>query len=162
MKQNPPSPRRRLDPPAAALWQALQSLCCCVLLFAGQAGAQTLTWDLTPGSPGVQNGSGTWNTTSNNWISGGLNTQWINDPTSVAIFGGGTDAATSYNIDVDLGFGTASGLVFNNSGYVLTADEPQTIVVSSTTASISVAAGKTATIGSNVTITTPTASHRRR
>lgn len=50
--------------------------------------AQTLTWDTTPGTAGVQNGSGTWNTTTANWLdSSNANTLWTNSGLEIAQFG---------------------------------------------------------------------------
>lgn len=81
---------------------------------------------------------------------------WGNHPMDRAIFGSGVDAATRYDIDVDLaGLGFADSILFNNSGYVLSSSVPQMIVLSNVNAAISIAAGKTATIGANVTLTGP-------
>ncbi len=120
--------------------------------------AAEFTWDANPASPSViaDDGSGTWDTANNNWISGGVNTPWVNDPTNDAIFGAGTDAAGSYLIDVNMGgLGIVDSLAFNNSGYVLTSPDLHTITLSNATAAISIAPGKTATIGANVTLTSP-------
>ncbi|MEZ0385770.1 MAG: beta strand repeat-containing protein, partial [Verrucomicrobium sp.] len=57
---------------------------------------QVLTWDLTPGSPGVQNGSGAWNTTVANWIDAtNNNVLWTNSGLEVAQFGSTTPVNAS-------------------------------------------------------------------
>ncbi|WP_075088698.1 hypothetical protein [Verrucomicrobium spinosum] len=70
----------------------LGASCLGLCLPAAGLRAQTLTWDLTPGSPGVQNGSGTWNTTVANWIDSvsGNNVLWTNSGLEVAQFGSTT------------------------------------------------------------------------
>lgn len=65
-------------------------------MVTSQAVAQTLTWDTTPGTAGVQNGSGTWNLTTNNWIdSGNANQIWQNTGSEIAQFGSTTPASAS-------------------------------------------------------------------
>lgn len=71
-----------------------------------------------------------------------------------ATFGAGTNG--SYGVTVALS-PTANSLIFGNSGYTLSAASAQTITQNSTTASISVANGKTATIGNNVLASTASA-----
>ena len=39
----------------------------------GIAHAATLTWDADPGTAGIQDGAGTWDTTTNNWYDGANN-----------------------------------------------------------------------------------------
>jgi autotransporter-associated beta strand protein len=72
-----------------------------------------------------------------------------------ATFGAGVDGI--YAVGVALNPNTTS-LIFNNSGYTLSAATARTITVSSVTASITLVAGKTATIGNNVLVTTPAVS----
>src|SRR4051794_16473559 len=53
--------------------------------------AADLTWDADPGAPGIQDGSGNWNTTSPNWLNGGANVLWSNaNPDSAFLGAGGT------------------------------------------------------------------------
>jgi autotransporter-associated beta strand protein len=113
----------------------------------------TYLWDSNPGTAGNQDGGGTWDTATNNWITGGSNVLWAD--TNDATFGGGVDGTYAVNVALNP---TANSLIFNNSGYTLSAAAAQTITVSSATASIVLAAGKAATIGSNVTVTTPVVS----
>lgn len=115
--------------------------------------AATCTWDGNTGATGVQDGGGTWNGVNTNWINT-TNVAWANG--NDAVFGGGTDG--SYVISVALN-PSATTLAFNNSGYTLTATSAQTITFTSTTSAggLKVASGKTATIGSNVTVTSATA-----
>lgn len=117
------------------------------------ARAATYTWDGDTGTAGAQDGGGIWNTTNTNWLNAGINSVWANANT--ATFGGGVDGTYAVTVALDP---TATGLAFNNSGYTLSAAVAQTITVSSTTAAIVLASGKLATIGSNVTVTTPAAS----
>lgn len=117
------------------------------------AGAAPFTWDSNPGIAGAQDGNGTWDTVTTNWINAGANALWAD--ANDATFGAGTDG--NYAVSVALN-PSATSLVFNNSGYTLSAAAPQTITVTNTASSITLAAGKTATIGGNITVTTPAAS----
>ena len=105
-----------------------------------RADAATYTWDGNPGTAGAQDGAGTWDAVSTNWINGGSNVIWANG--NDATFGAGTNG--SYGVTVALS-PTANSLIFGNSGYTLSAASAQTITLNSTTASIRVANGKTAT-----------------
>ena len=107
-------------------------------------------WDANPGTAGAQDGSGTWDTLTNNWIDAGNNGIWLDS--NDATFGAGTDGTYAINLSFNP---IATSLVFNNSGYTLSAAAPQTITASNATSSITLAAGKTATIGSNITVLTP-------
>lgn len=49
--------------------------------------AQTLTWDASTGSAGLQNGSGTWNLSNSNWWDGANNVSWVNGAEAIAQFG---------------------------------------------------------------------------
>ncbi|MDY0170167.1 MAG: autotransporter-associated beta strand repeat-containing protein, partial [Thermoguttaceae bacterium] len=60
---------------------------------AGDAQAAVLTWDAEPATPDAQDGSGNWDLTTENWISGGVNLAWTDGDD--AVFGaGGTGIAT--------------------------------------------------------------------
>lgn len=117
------------------------------LLSAASVHAANFTWDTVPGdSAAITPGDGAWNTTAGNlvWNSAGTNVPWTNGNT--AIFGG---ADGTYAISVAHGISTA-GLIFNNSGYTLSAPAAATFFTS--TSGVTVAAGKTATIGENLTL----------
>jgi autotransporter-associated beta strand protein len=126
-----------------------------LLVFAAAAHtkAATYTWDGDPLTAGAQDGGGVWNPTNTNWISAGSNTIWNN--ANDAVFGASVDG--SYAVSVALN-PTAVSLAFNNSGYTLSATGAQTITVTNssntTNGAINLVAGKTATIGSGVTVTT--------
>jgi autotransporter-associated beta strand protein len=118
------------------------------------ASADALTWDANPDPlfPGAQDGGGTWTSGAPNW----RNTTTATDNVSwaaadTATFGAGTDAVLPATYAVTVGGPiTAAGITFSNSGYVLSAGSAQTIT---NTSNISVASGKSATIGQNLTIT---------
>jgi fibronectin-binding autotransporter adhesin len=123
-------------------------------LAVSSANAATFLWDANLLTPAAQDGSGIWNPATTNFTSGGANVAWADG--NDAAFGAGVDG--TYAIDVALN-PSATSLIFNNSGYTLSALAPQTITVTNNGANnaITLAAGKTATIGSNVTVTTGTA-----
>jgi len=142
------------------LTTSIAALAASGLISAGAfAAAVPFTWDTDSGTAGAQDGSGTWDTSTANWLnSGGTDVVWTNSASNQAIFGGGVDGADgAYAVTVGLGTtGAADSIVFNNSGYALSASTAQTITLSNSTATISVANGKSATIGSNVTIASAT------
>ncbi|MCS7305198.1 MAG: autotransporter-associated beta strand repeat-containing protein, partial [Thermoguttaceae bacterium] len=82
-----------------------------------QAQAAVLTWDANTAVSGAQDGSGTWNTSNNNWWTGSANAIWSNTAPDSAVIGAGTatDAGT-YTItlgsNITVGGGTA--IQFNN------------------------------------------------
>jgi fibronectin-binding autotransporter adhesin len=132
---------------------ALLLATCAAPLVTPDARGAAFVWDSNLGTTGAQDGSGTWDTTTTNWVNGGANVMWADG--NDATFGAGVDG--SYSVGVALNH-NATSLIFNNSGYTLSAAAAQTITVSSTTASITLASGKTATIGNNVLLTTPAVS----
>lgn len=92
------------------------------ILFSTTASAQTLTWDADPGTAGLQNGLGVWNTTNTNWLSSGTNVSWVNGTTAVADFGGGANytAGTStaplvVTVQSDIQLGTLNFRGFTTS-----------------------------------------------
>jgi autotransporter-associated beta strand protein len=107
-------------------------------------------WDGNPGVAGAQDGGGLWDTLASNWINAGTNVPWLDS--NDATFGAGIDG--NYAVSVALN-PLATSLIFNNSGYTLNAAATQTITVSNAAASIVLATGMSATIGNNVTVTTP-------
>ena len=117
----------------------------------GTSSAAVFQWDADPDTAGAQDGGGTWNITNSNWIDA-TNKAWTNG--NDAAFGAGTDG----NFDVELDFSpNANSLVFNNSGYTLSAGSAQTLTLGSTSAVV-LAAGKSASIGENLTVVTPVGS----
>ena len=85
------------------------------------ARADNLTWDANGNTaPLGQDGSGTWDTTNPNWVSGdlvtGTNVIWSNANPDSAIFGSaaGTAGATPYNISLGAPI-VAQDITFNNS-----------------------------------------------
>ena len=79
------------------LWPALALLAPCLIQ------AQTLTWDASTGSDGVQNGSGTWNLSNSNWWDGSSNVSWVNGTEAIAQFGTPTPvSANAVSIEQDI------------------------------------------------------------
>ena len=127
------------------------------------AQAATQYWDTTT-TANVQPGSGTWGT-DGFWTADGTTlVAWT--PGSVAVFAGdgaaasssvntnaGTDA-TAESVAITLGSAqSATNLFFNNTGFILQAASAQTLTLT-TTSPMSIAAGKSASIGNNVTVET--------
>ncbi|WPJ95568.1 autotransporter-associated beta strand repeat-containing protein [Coraliomargarita algicola] len=79
--------------------------------------ADTLTWDADSGTAGIQEGSGTWNTTNDNWDNSGSNVAWNNGTPDSAIFAGSGSGGT-VTIDQTGGI-TTSGLTFSGNAYTL-------------------------------------------
>lgn len=125
------------------------------LAASGTYAQTTFTWDSSPDA-GVQAGSGAWNTSATNWTSdaGATRQAWLTtDPTAVsnlAVFGGADgDYTISLTENVSI-----NRLSFNSDGYKLSADTPVTIGFYrvGNLGDIDVAAGKTAEIGANITV----------
>lgn len=94
-------------------------LCSAVLFSAGNPwlSAAPLTWDVDPGTAGVQDGGGNW-LDANRWLSGGANLTWVDG--NDALFGGGSGAAGTVTLTGPV---TAGSLTFNAPGsgaYILT------------------------------------------
>ncbi len=139
----------RLCPKLSSARAAL-ALATLVSPWAGQsANAAAYLWDSDLGLATAQDGGGTWDATTANWINAGADVVWAN--ANDATFGAGTDG--TYAVSVAL-TPTANSLIFNNSGYTLSAAAPQTVTVGSATAALVLGTGKSATIGNNVTVTT--------
>ncbi len=101
---------------------------------------QTLSWDPNQSNGTNLGGSGTWDTSSNDWFNGTSDVAWSNAYDPVAVFAGSAGTVT-------LGTGiTASSLNFNTSGYTVTGNT-LTLAVSGT---VSVAPGDSDTISSVV------------
>jgi fibronectin-binding autotransporter adhesin len=119
--------------------------------FSQSAVAAAYVWDGNLATGGAQDGGGTWNVADANWDLDGSNVPWADQ--NDANFGAGVDGSYAVIVALDP---VANSLNFNNSGYVLSAGSSRLITVSNPTAALTVAAGKTATIGAGVTVVTPT------
>ena len=107
----------------------------------------SVTWDVTSGSAGVQNGAGTWTATNGGilWLNGTSNVEWVDG--CDAVFGGGSGAAGT----VTLGSAIVTGnLTFNTPG-------SGTYLISSTTQTLSLPAGATVSANVDATISAPLA-----
>jgi autotransporter-associated beta strand protein len=124
----------------------LASIPSLVLFLAGaqSAHAADFNWDPTSSGTNAGSGSGTWNSADTNWFSG-TNKAWATGNRPVF---GGVDGP--FVVTVADNF-SINGLLFNKSGYTLSAVSAQTIT--KTAGDITLASGVAATIGSNVSIT---------
>jgi autotransporter-associated beta strand protein len=141
-----------------SLLRHLPSIASCALLCIFSARAADVTWDITPGTVGVGDGSvtggsGAWNTSTGNWTTnGGVNNRaWINANNDTAIFSGTPGTIT-------LGTGiTVGGLIFNTPDYslagsILTFGTGGTIIANENAAISSALAGSTITKTGNGTL----------
>jgi fibronectin-binding autotransporter adhesin len=118
--------------------------------------AADLTWDAVAGDgAGITAGNGAWNTTGTNlvWNNGTGNVAWTQTntttPLNAAIFAGTDGAAGAYTVTLGSQM-AAQALTFNSSGYLISGSIVYLGIPGTTPAngSITVAAGKTATINS--------------
>ena len=118
-----------------------------LLASAQSARAADFFWDPASTGTNIGSGGGIWNSANTNWFNGTSDVVWAtgNRP----VFGG---ADGPFLVTVADNFST-NGLLFNRSGYTLSAASAQTITTSGNT---SLASGVGATIGSNVTVTRST------
>lgn len=119
-----------------------------LLLLVGAQSTQALDFNWDPGLSGGTGGfgSGTWNAANTNWFDGTSNAFWADG--NRPVFGG---AAGPFTVGVENDFST-TGLLFNTTGYTLSATSAQTITSTSSNTTLG-SGGVTATIGSNVTVT---------
>lgn len=105
--------------------------------------------DAAAGSPAASTaGSGTWNAANTNWNlngSAGSDVAWVTN--SDAVFAG-SDGTYAITVGSAL---TVGNLTFNSSGYTLSAASATKLSQFNANTAITVASGKTATIGNNVT-----------
>lgn len=131
----------------AGVWTLVNDATAKQLKLVGLSG---LVWDAgnTGNGAVIDAASGTWDLTAGNivWNSAGANVPFGNG--SAAIFDG---ADGSYGITVAADMNVAS-LTFSGSGYALTNDVAHTLTIPSATAMVVVNSNKTATIGTNVTV----------
>jgi autotransporter-associated beta strand protein len=121
--------------------------------FTASAHAANLTWDITTGDGAtITAGGGNWDTSTVIWNNAGTAVAWSQTSATAsqhaAIFAGADGLEGAYPISVTTGI-AAQTLAFNNTGYALSAGAARTITLTSNT--LSVASGKSATIGANVT-----------
>nr|MCU0749240.1 hypothetical protein [Akkermansiaceae bacterium] len=116
--------------------------------------AATLTWDTATGDGAtVTAGSGNWNLTGGNtvWNNAGSNVIWsqtsATDASNDAIFAGTDGTLNQYVVTLAAQM-AAEAITFNSSGYQITGSTLALMPTTTTSGSISVAAGKTATINS--------------
>lgn len=110
-----------------------------------------LTWDANPGVAGAQDGSGTWASAAGNWgnpTTGANNLNWNNANLDSATFGAGTDG--SYAVALSGTVQAGGGITFANSGYTLSG-AALLLHDGTNNTTLSVAAGKSATINSTIT-----------
>ncbi len=124
---------RRIFSPAALPFAEFSSHVARLLvlpLLATTAQADTWYWDSNGAVAGTLQGSGTWSTSTDTWLSGSTNVNWNNAGGHTAHFGtsagAGPSASATRTVTVS-GTVNASGLVFNTStsgfGYILTGGE---------------------------------------
>ncbi len=128
----------------------LATILCGLALLTNHLVAATWTFDANTGTTGAQDGSGTWDSTTANWWTGSANSAW--NSANNAQFGATTDGAVdAYGIQIN-GSPSCQQLIFANSGYLLTNSSAVNIVVGGSNPQVQVANGKTASIGTNVTL----------
>jgi autotransporter-associated beta strand protein len=113
-----------------------------------------LTWDANTGTGGAQDGGGTWANAGGNWhnaSTGANNVKWGNTNLDSATFGAGTDG--TYAVTLSGTVQAGGGISFVNSGYTLSSAS-LLLHDGANNVSVSVAAGKTATINSVITYQT--------
>jgi autotransporter-associated beta strand protein len=127
------------------------------IAFTASAHAANLTWDTVAGDgASITANGGNWDTSTVTWNDAGADVAWSQTSATAslhaAIFGG---ADGTYAIDVPVGI-AARSLTFNNSGYTLSAGGTRTVTLNPSAlngaVSVTLAAGKTATIGTNVSV----------
>jgi autotransporter-associated beta strand protein len=90
------------------------------------AQAATVTWDADTGTPGAQDGAGSWSTSSPNWWNGSGDAVWNNGDS--AIFGSATGSAGTVSV-ISSGI-TVGGLTFNtHAGYLLNTTTASTLTL---------------------------------
>ena len=114
----------------------------------------SLIWDANSAVAGAQDGSGSWANNTGNWRNeaiGANNQNWNNASMDSATFGAGTDG--SYAVTLAEAVQVGGGITFANSGYSLSGGAGVELQLDdgSNNSSISVAAGKSATINSAIT-----------
>jgi len=93
----------------------LSSLKCAVsiMLMGGATHAASVTWDSDVLTPGIQDGSGTWDASTSTWWNGTADVAWPNTTADIAVFGGASGAAGSVSVS---GTVTLNKIQFNAAG----------------------------------------------
>lgn len=133
-------------------------------LLAPLVKADTYRWDFDGnaaiGTPATATpGGGTWSTSAASWnplLSPGTDVVWSSAGGHTAQFGATGAADGTYAITVDASVTDAAKLNFQTSGFTLSSTAPTTVALAGGTGGITVAGGKTATIGSNLTFSLTT------
>jgi autotransporter-associated beta strand protein len=128
--------------------------------------ADTYTWDAdgnaAVGIPATGTpGSGTWSTAAANWnpsLSPATDVVWSNSAGDTAQFGAAGAADGTYAITVGASVTNAAKLNFQTSGFTLSSATATSVNLAGGTGAITVAGGKTATIGNNLTFALTTTS----
>ncbi|HTL73654.1 MAG TPA: autotransporter-associated beta strand repeat-containing protein [bacterium] len=120
------------------------------------ATAGNLQWDSNPSTAGAQDGSGTWDYSTQNWTNGTANVAWTDGNTPV--FGNGSGAASSGVFTVNLAVNpTVTNMTFNSAGtgnsYLITNGAITLLTAGSAVDSINVSSGVSAEINSIITTT---------
>ena len=123
-----------------------------VLLVAGAAcpalAQSAVTWSgVAPAASGTVGGTGTWNTSGQNWWNGTSGVAWSNSGNDTAVFAGTSGTVTlGGNI-------TAGGLTFNTTGYLLNVGSGTTLTLgaASNVLSLNTGGGVSGTISGLVT-----------
>lgn len=123
-------------------------------------GTPGVFWDAGNTNNGgtIDAGSGVWDFAATNlvWNTLGMNVAYTDGNNA---FFGGADGAYGIKVGATI---NPPFIIFQNSGYVLSNDTPQSITMSGTSTAVpklQVAAGKTATIGTNITVNLPNSSY---
>ena len=131
-------------------WLAMLLLAAWAVLTPQLTAAPNLIWDVTPGTTGAQDGSGTWNAGNLNWWDASTSTDVIWNTASNALFGAGSGSGT-----VTLGGSiTAFSLQFNATGGTnyLIAGGGNTLTISSG-GSLNISSGVSPVISANISAT---------
>ena len=88
------------------------------LLLIGQSAKAAWTWDYNSSGTGLTDSSGTWNTTSLQWLTGNIVADSAWSISQAAQFGGST-GTTPYNVSLGGGSIHANGVVFQNQAYTI-------------------------------------------
>ena len=126
--------------PAAPIWR-LRPVVLFLMLACGHPAvrAATLTW-YASGSTGAAGGGGTWDTSAQQWTTGGAWSAWSNTNGDVAVLGGLTGGSVKLSTAIQ-----ANGLTLNTNGYVITGT---TLVLTGSSPTVTLATGISGTIAS--------------
>jgi len=137
------------------LWKIALPIVGAAFVAGESAAGAPYTWTATPNTTSAVDGSGTWDTVTNNWIDNtGTSVPFVSGTTSAAIFGGLTGVSTGSGVATITAPGnlTADSITFNTpasplSSWLLTGS---TISLANTTSAVVLQSGD-AEIRSNLT-----------